>query len=96
MATDLISDGQELDPSFQPELLFDGNGFNEPNAPFGLSNVVVTPQANGSTSLAFQVLDELITRGESGQILGGMVNPAGGYTPSPGSGRRRGRSPSEP
>ena len=86
VANDLLSDGQAFDPSFQPTLEVHGHGVEVANSDFAPENVVVTPQSNGSTSVAFRVSDELITRGYNGQLLGGMVNPSGGLLPFPGVG----------
>ena len=86
VANDLLSDGQAFDPSFQPTLEVHGNGLEVANSDFAPENVVVTPQSDGSTSVAFLVSDELITRGYNGQLLGGMVNPSGGLLPFPGVG----------
>ena len=86
VANDLLSDGQAFDPSFQPTLEVHGHGLEVANSDFAPENVVVTPQSNGSTSVAFRVSDELITRGYNGELLGGMVNPSGGLLPFPGVG----------
>ena len=86
VVNDLLSDGQALDPSFQPTLEGHGNGLEVANSDFAPENVVVTPQSDGSTSVAFRVSDELITRDYNGQLLGGMVNPSGGLRPFPGVG----------
>jgi len=86
VANDLLSDGQAFDPSFQPTLEVHGNGLEVANSDFAPENVVVTPQSDGSTSVAFLVSDELITRGYNGELLGGMVNPSGGLLPFPGVG----------
>ena len=53
VANDLLSDGQAFDPSFQPTLEVHGNGLEVANSDFAPENVVVTPQSDGSTSVAF-------------------------------------------
>ncbi|MCG2785105.1 MAG: isopeptide-forming domain-containing fimbrial protein [Anaerolineae bacterium] len=39
------------------------------------------PVVSGSTTLTFRVSDEIITRGENGQLLGGCVDPAAANNP---------------
>jgi LPXTG-site transpeptidase (sortase) family protein len=40
------------------------------------------PATDGTTILTFRISDEIVTRGQSGRMIGGCVDPAGG-TPNP-------------
>ena len=86
--SDIISDGQHFDPSFTPTLQVNGNLFTLPTANFNGSNFSVignytgaTPpptNPDGTSTVAFQISNELISRGQDGTLLGGMVRPGGG------------------
>jgi len=88
---DVLSDGQRFDPSFPPTLQVDGNGFVAATAPFASANYTVTPNYtpdspapnDGTTSIQFRISDELLTRGQSGNLPGGCVPPAGTGGPPP-------------
>ena len=97
LVSDLISDGQHIDPGYAPTLQFDGNSYTQPAAAFGVANYTVAPNytgatpppanPDGTTTVAFRVSDELAARGHGDPTLGGLV-PAGGGTiqPAPGTG----------
>jgi large repetitive protein len=67
-------------------------GFDAANFTVDASNIDLTdgppappaenPATNGTTILTFRISDEIIARGETGRLIGGCVNPAGG-TPNP-------------
>lgn len=94
VVTDVISDGQHVDGSFTPTLEVNGNPYTLPAAAMDPANFDVVcnysggPGAecdgddpapdDGTTTLTFRVSDEIVRRGESGDMLGGCVNPAGG------------------
>ena len=88
---DVLSDGQRFDPSFPPTLQVDGNGFVAATAPFAPANYTVAPNYtpdspapnDGTTSIQFRISDELLTRGQSGNLPGGCVPPAGTGGPPP-------------
>ena len=96
VVSDVISDGQRFDPTFTPLLLIDGNPDSLPQAAFHRANYTVTgnytgavppPAApDGTSTIDFNVSDEIITRGQSGRLVGGMVSPGGGSVPFPGMG----------
>jgi len=77
---DTFTDGQEFDTTFTPTLSVGGQtpsalaNFNGSNFSY-LRNSPGT----GSTAVSFNVSNELITRGQNGQLLGGCV-PIGGGT----------------
>ncbi len=97
--TDTISDGQHLDASFTPTLSVNGNTFTLVAAPMAAANYSVIcnysptgglecgsddPATNdGTTTLYFRVSDELVTRGQSGKLIGGCVPVAGTEGPAP-------------
>ncbi|NWF80084.1 MAG: isopeptide-forming domain-containing fimbrial protein, partial [Chloroflexi bacterium] len=82
---DVFSDGQRFAPGFTPTLQVNGNGFNAAVAPFAAANYTVTPNYtpaspapnDGTTALQFRISDELVSRGQTGALIGGCV-PAGG------------------
>ncbi|HXG11572.1 MAG TPA: isopeptide-forming domain-containing fimbrial protein [Gemmataceae bacterium] len=96
--TDVLSDGQRYDSSFTPTLQVNGNGFTLAAAAIASANYTVTPRysdppdgnpndgTDGTTSLVFRISDELISRGQNGRLLGGLVNPSGGWVAAPGDG----------
>ena len=85
--SDLISDGQHLDPTFTPTLQVNGGTFTLPTTGFNTANYSVVgnytgaaptpPDPDGTTTATFQISSEMQTRGQNGQLLGGLV-PAGG------------------
>ncbi|HLB47701.1 MAG TPA: hypothetical protein VJL59_11900, partial [Anaerolineales bacterium] len=90
--TDVISDGQRVDAGFTPTLQVNGNGFTSAAADMNAANYAVvvnadnnpaTPATDGSSILTFRVSDELITRGESGRLIGGCIPVAGTSGPDP-------------
>ncbi len=91
---DVLSDGQRFDPSFAPTLQVNGNGFVATTAPFAAANYTVTPNYtpdspapnDGTTTIQFRISDELITRGQSGNLPGGCVPAAGTGGPAPNCG----------
>jgi fimbrial isopeptide formation D2 family protein/uncharacterized repeat protein (TIGR01451 family) len=86
--TDVISDGQKFDSTFTPTLTVNGNGFTLPVAAFHVADYTVTPNSTtGTTAFDFQVSSEMITRGQNGRLLGGLVSPSGsGLVAAPGAG----------
>ncbi len=88
---DVFSDGQRFDPSFPPTLRVDGNGFVSTTAPFAAANFTVTPNYtpaspapnDGTTSIEFRLSNELVTRGQNGNLIGGCVPPGGTGGPAP-------------
>jgi RHS repeat-associated protein/uncharacterized repeat protein (TIGR01451 family) len=96
---DRLSDGQRFDASFTPTLQVNGNGYTLAAQAFNSSNYTVTPRystppgdgnpadgTDGTTGLAFRVSDEVVTRGQNGRLLGGLVSPSGGLVAAPGDG----------
>ena len=85
MLNDVFSDGQRFDPGFTPTLQVNGNSFSSAVAPFAGANYTVTPNYtpdspapnDGTTTIQFRVSDELVSRGQTGALIGGCV-PAGG------------------
>ncbi len=71
---DVLSDGQRLDPSFTPTLSVTENGATT-SGPFSPTNYSVTVDSpgTGTSRLFFDISGELVTRGFSGQLLGGLV-----------------------
>ncbi|MFQ3662562.1 MAG: isopeptide-forming domain-containing fimbrial protein [Chloroflexaceae bacterium] len=88
---DVLSDGQRFDPSFAPTLQVNGNGFVATTAPFAAANYTVTPDYTpaspapntGTTTIQFRISDELITRGQNGNLPGGCVPTTGTGGPAP-------------
>ena len=84
----------DIAPASVPTLQVNGNGyalaaaaFDPTNYTVNESNIGVPPPSplnpegdatNGTTILTFRVSNEIITRGQSGLLIGGCVNPAGG------------------
>jgi large repetitive protein len=89
--SDTISDGQHYDSSFTPRLMVGGNGFTLPAAGMSAANYTVAPNYtpaapapnDGTTTFTFRVSDELVTRGQTGRLIGGCVPPAGTGGPPP-------------
>jgi uncharacterized repeat protein (TIGR01451 family)/fimbrial isopeptide formation D2 family protein len=84
--TDVISDGQRLLDTFTPTLSFEGNGYSLAAADFDAANYTIdsdytpisTAPNTGTTTVTFNISDELVTRGEAnGYLIGGCV-PTGG------------------
>ena len=71
---DVLSDGQRVDPSFTPTLSVTENGVTT-SGPFSLANYSVTVDSpgTGTSQLFFDISGELVTRGFTGQLLGGLV-----------------------
>ncbi len=97
--TDRISDGQRYDSSFTPTLQVNGNGFTLATAAMAAANYTVTPRysappgdgnpndgTDGTTGFELRVSNEMITRGQNGRLLGGLVSPSGGLVAAPGDG----------
>ncbi|MGC1377498.1 MAG: hypothetical protein WA821_14795, partial [Anaerolineales bacterium] len=96
--TDLLSDGQHVSSGFTPTLQINGNGYNLATAAIGAADYDIScnytggpgpecttnnPSADdGTTKLTFRVSPEIIARGQSGRMIGGCVNPAGGLLPT--------------
>ncbi len=76
--TDVLSDGQELDPSFTPTISFTQRA-ESLSGNFDPANYSTTLEANGTQTVAFDVSAELTTLGLSTapQVLGAGV-PTGG------------------
>ncbi|MCX7789973.1 MAG: isopeptide-forming domain-containing fimbrial protein [Chloroflexaceae bacterium] len=91
---DVLSDGLRFDPSFPPTLQVDGNGFVSATAPFAAANFTVTPNYtpaspapnDGTTTIEFRVSNELVTRGQTGALIGGCVPTGGTGGPPPACG----------
>lgn len=71
---DVLSDGQRLDPSFIPTLSVTENGTTT-SGPFSSANYSVTVDSpgTGTSQLFFDISGELVTRGFTGLLLGGLV-----------------------
>ncbi len=92
--SDVISDGQHFDASFTPTLSISEHGATSTgtfaNANYtvlqNFTGAVATPPIfqidpaanNGESTIEFRVSDELVTRGEDAQVLGGCVPVGGG------------------
>lgn len=77
---DELSDGQRFDTTFVPILSVTENG-STTSGPFDPSNysVTVNSPGTGTSDIFFDISGELVTRGFSGMLLGGLV-PDGGTT----------------
>jgi len=84
IVTDLFSDGQFFDATFIPTLIVNGNPFTLGVSSFNAANFTVdtsqvgndlNPATDGSTTVTFQVSNEMVTRGQNGRLLGGGINP---------------------
>ncbi|MCX8070846.1 MAG: isopeptide-forming domain-containing fimbrial protein [Candidatus Binatia bacterium] len=75
---DTLSDGQRFDTTFTPTLSVTENGATS-SGPFDSANYSVTLNSpgTGTSDVWFNISGELITRGFSGRLLGGLV-PDGG------------------
>ncbi len=75
---DQLSDGQRFDSTFTPTLSVTENG-STTSGPFDASNysVTVNSPGTGTSDIFFDISGELILRGFSGMLLGGLV-PDGG------------------
>lgn len=71
---DTLSDGQRFDTTFTPILSVTENGATSAG-PFDASNysVTVNSPGTGTSDLFFDISGELVTRGFSGMLLGGLV-----------------------
>ncbi len=91
--TDIFSDGQRFVPGFTPTLTVSEHGvptsgnFNAANFTVFLNadNNPLTPLSDGSTTVTFQVSNELVTRGLDGKLVGGNIPNAGTGGPPPAS-----------
>lgn len=90
--TDTFSDGQRWDATFTPTLSVNGNTYTLTAAVMDLANVTVdvsqigndpNPATNGTTTVSFNLSDELVTRGQNGRFIGGCVPAAGTGGPAP-------------
>lgn len=110
---DHMLDGLRFDSSFVPTLEINGNtflltslGWTAANytvsqnftGAVASGNLVIDPAANdGSTGLQFRISDEMVTRGENGNFIGGGIDPTAptgdianalsGYNDGPTTGR---------
>jgi uncharacterized repeat protein (TIGR01451 family)/fimbrial isopeptide formation D2 family protein len=73
--SDVLSDGQQLDASFTPQFSVTENGTVTMGS-FGAERWTSSPQADGTTLLSFDISSALVDNGRSGQLLGGLVQPA--------------------
>ncbi|MFO0889864.1 MAG: hypothetical protein U0790_12070 [Isosphaeraceae bacterium] len=78
--TDILSDGQSLDPAFTPVLELSGQPTFGPS-PFTGANFVAEVRPDGTTLATFRVSQQLIDQGGSGILTGGRAgSPAGPTT----------------
>lgn len=92
MVDDTISDGQHFTSSFTPTLTINGNTYTLPSAAVSSGNFSVDcnytgapgPECDsasgvtdGTTDIIFDVSNEIVSRGQSGKMIGGCV-PVGG------------------
>ena len=87
---DLLGDGIRFFPGFVPTLAINGNGYTLPATAMNAANFQVTPNfsnpadgnpndgTDGTTGIRFFISDELATRGQSPNLVGGLVNPTTG------------------
>ncbi len=84
--TDTFSDGQRWDTTFTPTLQILGNPATlDSSGNFNAANYTVSPNYtpadpapnDGTTTIAFRVSDEMISRSADGRLVGGCVPPAG-------------------
>ncbi|MGV6852310.1 MAG: hypothetical protein ACWA5R_09075 [bacterium] len=92
VSSDVFTDGQRFDATFTPTLsINEHNGgntsgnFNPTNFSVTLNadNNPLTPATDGSTTVVFNISNELITRGLDGLLLGGGVAQGGTGGPLP-------------
>jgi uncharacterized repeat protein (TIGR01451 family)/fimbrial isopeptide formation D2 family protein len=92
--SDTISDGQHVLETYTPTMQINGNGYTLAAANMNDANVAIAcnytggpgsecdtdnPAANdGTTHLEFFISNELITRGQNGQWVGGCIDPVNG------------------
>ncbi len=94
--TDVLSDGQRVDLTFTPTLQVNGNGFTSASAGMAAANYSIdntqignsgpNPPADGTDgtqTIILRASDELITRGETGKLVGGCIPVAGTGGPVP-------------
>ncbi|MCA9263247.1 MAG: DUF4347 domain-containing protein, partial [Planctomycetales bacterium] len=92
--TDVISDGQDwytthpghASEVFVPTLQFTEHGTTVATAPFSPANYSVTENADGTTTVFFNISQELIDRAgtsDAGELLGGWIAPGGTGGPPP-------------
>ncbi len=88
MLYDRLGDGTRVDGGYAPRLAVAGNGFALAAASIDPANYTVSAvePVTGITPMTFAISDEIVRRGESGRLVGGCVDPAGGTaTPDCGS-----------
>jgi uncharacterized repeat protein (TIGR01451 family)/fimbrial isopeptide formation D2 family protein len=85
ITSDVISDGQHLDPGFTPTYTVTENG-TATSGSFDAADWTVTTRystapvpvapIDGTTSLTFDISQALVRAGRGGQLLGGLIQPA--------------------
>ncbi len=88
VSTDVISDGQRFDDTFTPTLSLTEHGSTS-SGNFDLANYEVLsnytpadPAPNdGTTTIIFNISDELVTRALDANVLGGCIEQTGTVTP---------------
>ena len=90
--SDTIADGQLWQSTITPTLQIEGNGYALPPQAMEAANYTVdtteigndpNPATDGSTTFTFRVSNELVTRGQSGQMVGGCIPTTGTGGPTP-------------
>ena len=90
--TDTFSDGQRWDATFTPTMSVNGNTYTLTVASMSGSNYNVdvsqigndaNPATDGTTTVSFNLSNELVTRGQNGRFIGGCVPTAGTGGPAP-------------
>jgi hypothetical protein len=90
VVTDTFSDGQHFDATFTPTLQVQGNTYTLVTSAMNVDNYSVDiseigndpdPSTDGSTTLIFELSDELVTRGQSDRLIGGCVPTGGSASP---------------
>ncbi len=90
--TDTFSDGQRWDTTFTPTLSVNGNTYTLTVTNMAPANVTVdesqigndsNPATNGTTTVSFDLSNELVTRGQNGRFIGGCVPTTGTGGPAP-------------
>ena len=74
---DILPDGLNYQSSFVPTLQVNGNPFTAPTASY-TSGLTPITGFNGQEIISFNVSGELVNRGFSGNLIGGLVNSTGG------------------
>ena len=74
---DILPDGLNFQNGLTTTLQVNGNPFTAPAAPIG--GVTPITGFNGEEIISFNISGELVNRGFSGNLIGGLVNPSGGF-----------------